>query len=55
MEQLPLDIVGTFGILSIRIKEDGYYRIMHKEEVINIPDGAKKIYCYVEHYELNQD
>lgn len=55
VEQLPVEMVSEFGTLSIRVLEDWYYRIMHKEEVINIPDGAKKVYCYVEHYEQDQN
>lgn len=44
-------MIQTYGPLCIKIKEDGYYRIMHKEEVINIPANAKKIWCYVDHIE----
>ena len=44
-------MIQTYGPLSIKIKEDWYYRIMHKEEVINLPDNAKKVRCYVDHNE----
>lgn len=45
----------VFGILSCRIEQDWYYRIWHKEEVIEIPADAIQVRCYVELFEIQED
>lgn len=47
--------LAQFGILTCRIQQDWYYRVRHKEEIIDIPADAKKIRAYVELYEPDQD
>lgn len=48
-------VASAMGQLWTRIQEDWYYRVWHKEEIINIPSDAIQIWTYVELYHPNAD
>lgn len=43
----------AFWPLSCKIQQTGRYRIVHKAEVVNIPDSVTQVYARIEYYPID--
>lgn len=44
---------SVYGPASCRITKSGYYKITHKEELVNIPTWTTEIHAYIERIPMN--